>query len=291
MSIESVNREFEVFIRNIMESHKYAKENVENDFRLLMERTVNSCAIMFGFSAKEALKRLDSNGNIVNEVSPDPKALKELEKMEKLRLKELEKSEKMEKLRLKELEKSEKLRAKELENSEKMEKLRIKELEKSEKMEKLRIKELEKSEKMEKLRLKELEKLRVKELENSEILRLKVLEKFEKINESSERSSMKEEDTASKNAEKQFLKRQNKEKKAKKAKKLEKAKELECDSSDCDSSASTVIMSDSEDDEPKVLFQNVKLIEEINSIRKVKSIKNLKKISKGVKLARQILDI
>lgn len=238
MSIESVNREFEVFIRNIMESHKYAKENVENDFRLLMERTVNSCAIMFGFSAKEALKRLDSNGNIVNEVSPDPKALKELEKMEKLRLKELEKSEKMEKLRLK-----------------------------------------------------ELEKLRVKELENSEILRLKVLEKFEKINESSERSSMKEEDTASKNAEKQFLKRQNKEKKAKKAKKLEKAKELECDSSDCDSSASTVIMSDSEDDEPKVLFQNVKLIEEINSIRKVKSIKNLKKISKGVKLARQILDI
>ena len=50
-------------------------------------------------------------------------------------------------------------------------------------------------------------------------------------------------------------------------------------------------MTDSEDDETKILFQNVKLVEEINSIRQVKSKKNMKNLSEGVKLARQILDI
>jgi hypothetical protein len=45
------------------------------------------------------------------------------------------------------------------------------------------------------------------------------------------------------------------------------------------------------DDEPFVLFQNVALINEINSICDVKKFKNYKKLSAGVKLARQILDI
>jgi hypothetical protein len=40
-----------------------------------------------------------------------------------------------------------------------------------------------------------------------------------------------------------------------------------------------------------VLFQNIPLINEINSIREIKKNNNWKKLSKGVILARQILDI
>ena len=252
MSIESVNKEFEVFIRKVMAAHECAKENVESDFTLLMKRTVKSCATMFGFSAEEALKRLDSNGNIVvNEIFPDPKILKELEKEEKLRAKELEKAEK---LRAKELEKEEKLRAKELEKEEKA------------------------------------EKIRAKELEKATILRIQEFEKAEKVNESLERCSMKEEDAISKASEKKQKKAEKTQKKAEKKQKKTK-KSVDHHSSDYDSSASTVVMTDSEDDETKILFQNVKLVEEINSIRQVKSKKNMKNLSEGVKLARQILDI
>jgi len=253
MSIESVNKEFEVFIRKVMAAHECAKENVESDFRLLMERTVKSCATMFGFSAKEALKRLDSNGNIVvNEIFPDPKILKELEKAEKLRAKELEKAGK---IRAKEFEKAQKLKFKELEKEEKA------------------------------------EKIRAKELEKATILRIQEFEKAEKVNESLERSSMKEEDAISKAAEKNQKKAEKNQKKAEKKQKKAKKNVNADDSDGYDSSASTVVMTDSEDDETKILFQNVKLVEEINSIRQVKSKKNLKKLSEGVKLARQILDI
>ena len=239
MSIESVNREFEVFIRKVMAAHECAKENVESDFTLLIERTVKSCATMFGFSAEEALKRLDSKGNIVvNEISPDPKILKELEKAEKLRAKELEKAEK---IRAKEFEKAEKIRA--------------------------------------------------KELEKATILRIQEFEKAEKVNEFLERSSMKEEDAISKAAEKNQKKAEKNQKKAEKKQKKAKKNVNADDSDGYDSSASTVVMTDSEDDETKILFQNVKLFEEINSIRQVKSKKNMKKLSEGVKLARQILDI
>ena len=58
-----------------------------------------------------------------------------------------------------------------------------------------------------------------------------------------------------------------------------------------DSDASTVIMTDSENEDSYVLFQNIPLMNEINSIRDVKKNKNWKKLSSGVKLARQILDI
>ena len=50
-------------------------------------------------------------------------------------------------------------------------------------------------------------------------------------------------------------------------------------------------MTESEDEEPFILFQNIPLINEINSIRDVKKFKNYKKLSAGVKLARQLLDI
>ena len=46
-----------------------------------------------------------------------------------------------------------------------------------------------------------------------------------------------------------------------------------------------------EDDDCFILFQNIPLLNEINSIRDVKKIKNYKKLSAGVKLARQVLDI
>jgi hypothetical protein len=52
-----------------------------------------------------------------------------------------------------------------------------------------------------------------------------------------------------------------------------------------------VIKSVSEDEEPFIRFQNIPLMNEINSIRDVKKFKNYKKLSAGVKLARQLLDI
>ena len=89
---------------------------------------------------------------------------------------------------------------------------------------------------------------------------------------------MKEQDIGSKAIEKA--------KKLKLKKKKTVAKKVK--NSDCESLASTVIMTDSEDEDIHILFQNIPLIEELNSIR---NIKIQKKVSSGVKLARQILDI
>jgi hypothetical protein len=103
---------------------------------------------------------------------------------------------------------------------------------------------------------------------------------------------MKDEDILSKAAEKLRVKEGKKlaKKNEKLAKKVEK-KQTAIESNDEESIASTILMTDSEDEEPHVLFQNIPLINEINSIRDVKKFKNWKKLSPGVKLARQILDI
>lgn len=225
MAIEGINREFEVFMRDMVKAQECAKENIESVLRRLIGVTVNSCATMYGFSAEEALKRLNSNGEII-EVQVIPTQQKELEKAEKVRLKELEKAEK------------------------------------------LRVKELEKT-----------EKLRRKQFENSKKNQLKELEKAEKAIENSERNKMKEQDIASKAIEKA---------EKLKLKKTKKTVMKKVKDSDCESLASTVIMTDSEDEEIHILFQNLPLIEELNLIR---NIKIQKKLSKGVKLARQILDI
>jgi hypothetical protein len=235
MAIESINREFEVFMREMMKSQECVQENIESEFRRLIRVTVSSCATMYGFSAEEALKRLNSNGEII-EVPVVPSQQKDAEKAEKLRVKEAEKAEK----------------------------LRVKEAEKAEK---LRVKEAQKA-----------EKERVKQAEKTEKAQVKALEKEEKANECSERNQMKEQDIASKAIEKaEKLKLKKKKTVTKKVK-----------DTHCESVASTVVMTDSEDEEIHILFQNLPLIEELNLIR---NIKIQKKLSKGVILARQILDI
>jgi hypothetical protein len=226
MAIESINREFEVFMREMMKSQECVQENIESEFRRLIKVTVSSCATMYGFSAEEALKRLNSSGEIIEVPVVVPIQQKELEKAEKVRLKE---AEKVKKAQLKEFEKTETLRRKKFENAKKCQ--------------------------------------------------LKELKKAEKSNEHSERNQMKEQDIASKAIEKAEKLKQKKKKKTV-TKKVEE--------SDYDSDASTVIMTDSEDEEPVVLFQNIPLIEELNSIRNTKV---QKKLSPGVKLARQMLDI
>jgi hypothetical protein len=166
----------------------------------------------------------------------------------------------------------------------KAEKLRLKEEKEAEKealakqkeAEKLRLKEekeaLSKQKEAENLRLKEAEKLRVKEEKEAE--------KIQKEAEKSERSSMKEEEILSKTAEKLALKASLKQQK--KAVKKVVIAEI------CDV---VPTQSKSEDDDCFILFQNIPLMNEINSICDVKKFKNYKKLSKGVKLARQILDI
>jgi regulator of protease activity HflC (stomatin/prohibitin superfamily) len=224
MAIESINREFEVFMREMMKSQECVQENIESEFRRLIRVTVSSCATMYGFSAEEALKRLNSNGEII-EVPVVPSQQKDAEKAEKLRVKEAEKAEK------------------------------------------LRVKEAEKA-----------EKERVKQAEKTEKAQVKALEKEEKANECSERNQMKEQDIASKAIEKaEKLKLKKKKTVTKKVK-----------DTHCESVASTVVMTDSEDEEIHILFQNLPLIEELSLIR---NIKIQKKLSKGVILARQILDI
>jgi hypothetical protein len=233
MAIESINREFEVFMREMMKAQECAHENIETELRTLIRTTVNSCATMYGFSAEEALAKLDSNGNLLPQITkvPNDQILKEAVKP---RLKE---AEKVEKNRLKELEKEKKTQLKEFEKT---------------------------------------EKIRRKEFEKAKKVRVKDSEKTEKANELSERNQMKEQDIASKAIN------------LKKKKKTATKKVKDCD---CESLASTVIMTDSEDEEIHIRFQNLPLIDEINSIRNVKKFKNFKKLSAGVKLARQILDI
>lgn len=225
MAIESINREFEVFMREMVKMQECAQENIESELSRLIRVTVNSCATMYGFSAKEALKRLNSNGEIIEVPVVAPIKQKELEKAEKLRLKELEKAQKAE------------------------------------------IQAFEK-----------IEKQRRFAFESAKKCKLKASKKAEKANECSERNNMKEQDIASKAIEKA--------EKLKLKKKKPVTKKVE--DSDYDSDASTVLMTDSEDEEPQVLFQNIPLIEEVKLIR---NIKIQKKLSKGVKLARQILDI
>jgi hypothetical protein len=235
MAIESINRQFEVFMRDMVNAQECAKDNIESDFRRLLRVTVNSCATMYGFSAEEALKRLNSSGEIIELPVVAPIQQKELEKAEKVRLKELEKAEK---LASKEVEKAYKAQVKEFEKA---------------------------------------EKIRRKEFEKSKKNQLKSLEKAEKANECAERNQMKEQDIASKAIERTEKLKQKKKTVTKKVK-----------DTDCESLASTVLMTDSEDEEIHILFQNLPLIEELNLIR---NLKIQKKLSKGVKLARQILDI
>ena len=225
MATESINREFEVFMREMMKAQECAHENIESELRRLIRTTVNSCATMYGFSANEALAKLDSNGNILPQITEIPtqekkKQSKELEKAEKLRVKDTQKAQKAE------------------------------------------IKEFEKA-----------EAIRRKEFEKAKKNKLKEAEKAEKANELSERTKMKAQDKASK---------------AINQKKKKKTVTKKVQDTDCESLASTVIMTDSEDEEIHILFQNIPLIEELNSIR---NIKVQKKLSAGVKLARQILDI
>jgi hypothetical protein len=223
MAIESINREFEVFMRDMMKAQECAHENIEAELRSLIRTTVNSCATMYGFSAKEALSKLDSNGNLLPQISKVPNEVKP---------------------RVKEAEKAEKARVKE-----------------AEKAQKELVKEFEKT-----------EKKRRKDFEKAQKTKVKELEKAEKANELSERHQMKEQDIASK-----AISLKKKKTVTKKVK-----------DTDCESLASTVIMTDSEDEEIHILFQNLPLIEELNLIR---NIKVQKKLSAGVKLARQILDI
>jgi hypothetical protein len=224
MAIQGITREFEVFMREMMKAQECAHENIETELRCLIEATVNSCATLYGFSAMEALAKIDSNGNLIPQISKVPnqeekKQSKEAEKAEKARMKEFQKAQKAE------------------------------------------IKEFEK-----------FEAVRRKEFEKAKKNKLKEAEKAEKANELSERNKMKEQDIASKAI--------NQKKKQTVTKKVQ--------DTDCESLASTVIMTDSEDEETYILFQAVPLIEELNSIR---NIKVQKKLSAGVKLARQILDI
>jgi hypothetical protein len=266
MSTQRFNEQFEVLMRTMVEAQECAKGNIGDEFKRIIRSTVNSCAVMYGFSAEEALKRLDSNGEIIEDVVSEKNTKKQKEE------------EKAEKLRVKEAEKAEKLRVKEAEKlAKEAEKLRLKEEEDRKKGERQCALFWKKQQKIENNKAKEAEKY-IKEAE-------KTIKENQKANESSERSAMKEQDISSKAAEK-FAKKA--EKLAKKPKKEKKAVVV---NSDDESLASTVLMSSSEDEEPHVLFQNIPLINELNSIRDVKKFKNWKKLSPGVKLARQILDI
>jgi hypothetical protein len=256
MAIESVNREFEVFMRDMMKAQECIQENIETELRQLIRVTVNSCATMYGFSAEEALKRLNSNGEIIETPLVPTQQKEEISKEKKVKIPKVSKEEKALKEAEKAKESSERSAMKEQDViSKAAEKLALKEAEKALK------KSINEAEKAKKLRFKEAEKA-LDEADRVERLRAKKTEK------------------ALKEAEKLALKE-----KKKKAKTVKKSEE------EFDSDASTVIMTDSENEDPLVLFQNIPLIDEINSIRDVKKFKNWKKLSSGVKLARQILDI
>lgn len=229
MAIESINREFEVFMREMVKAQECAQENIESELKRLIRVTVNSCATMYGFSAEEALKRLNSSGEII-----------EVPVVPTIQEKELEKAEKAKNDAL---------------------------LKEAQKAHKAQVKAFEKAEKRRRFAFESAKKCQLKELK-----------KTEKTNEISERNQMKEEDIASKTIEK--VEKLNLKKNKPVTKRVKK--------SDCESLASTVIMTDSENEEPRVLFQNIPLIKELNLIR---NIKIQKKLSKGIKLARQILDI
>ena len=211
-------------------------KNIMFEIEGLIKNTVMSCASLYGFSAEEALAKIDANGNLIKPVV-DKKAEKQK----------------------KDAEKAEKQRAKEAE------KVR-KEAEKDQKdAEKALIKQQKEAEKDQK----EAEKALIKQQKEAE---------------KAELASMKEEEILSKAAEKLFLKQKKEGEKAaeKKTKKVKKIAVIE---------PTPLIKSASEDDEPFIRFQNIPLMNEINSLREVKKFKNHKKLSAGVNLARQILDI
>ena len=215
MSVQRVNTEFDLLMRRMVEAQECAQGNIQDELRRIIRTTVNSCASMYGFSAEEAFKRLNSDGEIIEIVIS---------------------------------EKEKKLQVKEAEKAEKEEKRKAKAEEKRKKSEKQCARFWEKQQKIEDILSKAAEKLRLKEVK-------KLAKESKKL--------------------------------AKKTEKKQKANE----SNDEESIASTIIMTSSDDEEPYVLFQNIPLINEINSIRNVKKFKNWKKLSAGVKLARQLLDI
>jgi hypothetical protein len=87
MSVQNINREFEILMRTMVEAQAGAQGNIESVLRSLMRVTVNSCATMYGFSADEALKRLNSDGEIIEIPSKNLKQQKENKKTEKLKTK------------------------------------------------------------------------------------------------------------------------------------------------------------------------------------------------------------
>jgi len=214
----------------------------------LIKNTFMSCASLYGFSAEEALAKIDANGNLIKAVidKKAEKQKKDAEKAEKQRAKEAEKEQKdAEKALIKQQKEAEKQRAKEAEKEQK-----------------------------------DAEKALIKHQKEAEKVSLKQQKEAEKA----ELASMKEEEILSKAAEKLFLKQKKEGEKAaeKKTKKVKKIAVIE---------PTPVIKSASEDDEPFIRFQNIPLMNEINSILNVKKFKNHKKLSAGVNLARQILDI
>ncbi len=96
MSVKKISTEFEWMIKNMVKTCGITQENIECELMTLMRVTVNSCATMYGFSAEEALNRLDPTGNIIEIVATKekkqqvPKASKE----EKQLLKEKKETEK-----------------------------------------------------------------------------------------------------------------------------------------------------------------------------------------------------
>jgi hypothetical protein len=151
----------------------------------------------------------------------------------------------------------------------------------AEKAERLRLKEEKEAEKEALAKQKEA----LAEQKKAEKLRVKEAEK-------AERSSMKEEENLSKAAEKLALKASLKQQKEASVKQKKTSKKAEKKIVVIDETCDIVpTVPQSEDDDCFILFQNVPLMNEINSIRDVKKFKNHKKLSAGVKLARQFLDI
>lgn len=255
MSIQSVNEQFEWLMRSMVKAQECAQDNIEDELRRLIGVTVNSCAIMYGFSAEEALKRLNSSGEIIETSVVPSQRKEEISKEKKVKIPKVSK----EAEKVKEFSEKSSMKKEDV-ISKAAEKLALKEAEKAKKEAEKALKEAEKAKR---LRFKEAEKI-LNQADRDEKLRAKKAEK------------------ALKEAEKLALK----EKKNKKVKILKKEEEEVLDSD-----ASTVIMTDSENEDSYVLFQNIPLMNEINSIRDVKKNKNWKKLSTGVKLARQILDI
>jgi len=181
-------------------------KNIMLEIEELIKNTVMSCASLYGFSAEEALAKIDSNGNLIRAVkgTVDKEALvkqKATDKAEKQRIKVQKEAEK--------------------------------------EAEKASVKQQKEAEKASVKQQKEAEKASVKQQKEAEKLRVNESKKVKNVvvTETYDMSPIKEDD-------------------------------------DC-----------------FILFQNIPLLNEINSIRDVKKIKNYKKLSAGVKLARQVLDI